>query len=161
VGLGRSVDNGEASEAEQFRHDRGGGDGIGSFRCGRGGGELMRWRHPGGDDGWSHRSGLLACAAASGDGRWRRRVRQQRAAMSGSCGGGAQRSCSSGSQKWNARREKLVGEGGRRKRDGRFLNLLIFVGCHIIDEHKRTMPCVLPPYVRQFAMSPMNRIRQC
>jgi hypothetical protein len=41
--------------------------------------------------------------------------------------------------------QKWEGKGGKRKGVGQFLNLLIFVGCHVIDEHKRTTPRVLCP----------------
>jgi hypothetical protein len=42
-----------------------------------------------------------------------------------------------------------IQNGGRRKkkRRGSFLNLLMFVGSHITDEHKGFTPCVPHPFM--------------
>jgi hypothetical protein len=40
---------------------------------------------------------------------------------------------------------KWEGEGGKRKGIKHFLNPLMFIGCHVTDEHKQTTPYVICP----------------
>jgi hypothetical protein len=58
------------------------------------------------------------------------------------------------------------GEMGRGRREikgvGQFLNPLMFLGFHVTDEHKQTVPHVpFPPNICQFATSPRNISGQC
>jgi hypothetical protein len=49
-----------------------------------------------------------------------------------------------GGGRW-LRRGDEMGEGGKRKGHGSFLNLLMFVSGHVINEHKGVMPHVPCP----------------
>jgi hypothetical protein len=49
-----------------------------------------------------------------------------------------------GGGRW-LRRGDEMGEGGKRKGRGSFLNLLMFVSGHVINEHKGVMPHVPCP----------------
>jgi hypothetical protein len=102
--------------------------------------------------GWGHTLAAVVVEASSpsGDGGWRCWAgRWPHAVVAGSCGSrggggsyrvkmgrGRRKNGSANEGKWK------VQEGGKRKRIRRFLYPLMFIGCHITNEHKQTAPCV-------------------